>query len=181
MMDVVFPNNNEDKFIEIAKRLGYTSLCFVYPLKEFCRKKLDFDIKYGILCNDKDIQKARKMSNLVFLKAGENQRSLIEKNKDIIIFGFEQSEKSDFLHQKRSNLNHILCSLATKNNIKIGFSFNLLLNSNENQRNVLIGRMANNIKLCKKYKTRMIFGSFAANPYEMRANNDLAALFNSLR
>ena len=30
-VDVVFPNGNEKEFIELAPRLGYGGLCFVYP------------------------------------------------------------------------------------------------------------------------------------------------------
>jgi len=43
MQDIVFPKNNEEKFIEIATLLGHSSLVFVYTLddiKDKVRKKL---------------------------------------------------------------------------------------------------------------------------------------------
>ncbi len=183
MIDIVFPNGNEEEFIKIAKKIGYDSLCFAYPLKDFFqqkKKKYDFKITYSILADDKTINKLKKTNDIVLVKSTENARNIIESNKNIIIFGLEQNNKKDFIHQKRSGLNHIMCSLATKNNIKIGLSFNSLLSASEQKRNILLGRMIDNIKLCRKYKTKVIIGSFAANPYEMRAYNDLISLFSTL-
>ena len=86
----IFPENNEKEFITVAKKLGYTSLCFVYTLKNFKNKKYDLDIKYGILASEKEIKKAKNLSNRVFVKASENSRNLLEKTKDIILFDFEK-------------------------------------------------------------------------------------------
>lgn len=38
MLDIVFPKNNEEEFIDMAKKLGYLSLCFVYEFgnKIYC-------------------------------------------------------------------------------------------------------------------------------------------------
>lgn len=186
MIDFVFPNKNEGEFINIAKKLGYGSLCLVYALKDFnSRKKLnsDLEIKYGILVDEKNIFKFKKpkQADFVLVRCKENTRRVIEKNKDIIVFGFEQDNKKDLIHQRRSGLNHIICNLAAKNNIKIGFSFSYLLNADNKQRNILLGRVVSNIKLCRKYKTKIVIGSFASKPYEMRSFNDLIALFSTLQ
>ncbi|TKJ17392.1 hypothetical protein CEE44_02555 [Candidatus Woesearchaeota archaeon B3_Woes] len=183
MIDFVFPDGNEKEFIEMAGKLGYNSLCFVYSLKDFNSKKKKysgFDIKYGVLVDEKKVPK-NKLSDFVLVKCRENTRNVIEKNKDLIVFGFELDNKKDFIHQRRSGLNHIMCTLAAKNNIKIAFSFSSLLNADDRQRNVLLGRIESNIKLCRKYKTKVVVGSFASKPYEMRAFNDLLALFSTLK
>ncbi len=183
MIDFVFPNKNEEEFVEMARKLGYNSLCFVYSLKDFNSKKKKysgFNVKYGVLVDEKKIPKL-KSADFVLVKCSDNTRNVIEKNKDIIVFGFEQDNKKDLIHQRRSGLNHIICNLAAKNNIKIGFSFGCLLNANNQQRNILLGRIVSNIKLCRKYKTKIVIGSFASNPYEMRAFNDLIALFSTLQ
>ena len=182
MIDFVFPNGNEKEFIEIAKKLGCNSLCFVYSLKDFNLKKKKysgFDIKFGVLVDEKKVSR-NKLADFVLVKCGENTRNVIEKNKDLVVFGFESDNKKDFIHQRRSGLNHIICNLAAKNNIKIAFSFSSLLNSDNKQRNVLLGRIESNIKLCRKYKTKIVIGSFASKPYEMRAFNDLVGLFSTL-
>jgi len=179
MMDIVFPNNNEHNFIEIASKLGYTSLCFVYCLKDFQNKLLEpsINLKYGVICSEKDIAKAKKLTDLIFVKSSENPRHLVESNKNITIFDFEQNPKKDMFTQRRSGLNHILCDLAVKNNITIGFSFNSLLKADIKQRNVLLGRMSANLDLCKKYKNKVIFASFTEDPYEMRSYKDLKTFF----
>ncbi len=185
MIDFVFPQNNEKEFIEIAKKLGYGSLCLVYSLKSFKPKKIksDLRIKYGVLVEEKNLRKFNKPKEVdfVLVKCNDNTRRVIEKNKDLIVFGFDEDNKKDLIHQRRSGLNHIICNLAAKNNIKIGFSFSSLLNVNEKKRNILIGRIVSNIKLCRKYKTKIVIGSFTSKPYEMRALNDLVALFSTLK
>ena len=182
MIDIVFPNKNEEAFIRLAKKLSYDELCFVYNLKNFPTKKNKYNlkIKYGILTDEKNIQKAKKLCDTIFIKS-QNIRNLVEKNKNIIIFDIEQDSKRDFIHQRRSGLNHILCNLANKNHIKIGLNFNSLLNSNITKRNSSIGRITSNIKLCKKYNVKIIVGSFANEPYEMRSFQDLKTFFLTLR
>lgn len=96
------------------------------------------------------------------------------------MFGFELQEHKDFLHQRASGLNHVLCQIATKKNVHVAFSFNTILNTTGPERSKILGRMMQNIALCKKYKTPVRIGSFATQPYEMRSSNDLSALFAQL-
>jgi RNase P/RNase MRP subunit p30 len=93
-----------------------------------------------------------------------------------VIYGFEELGRKDYLHQRASGLNHIMCELAKKNNIVIGFSYSQLLNNEDNMPTIL-GRMAQNIKLCQKYKVKTIIGSFAENPFSLRAPHDISNLF----
>ncbi len=182
MIDIVFPNGNEKAFIDMAEKLGYKSICLVYPFNKFNKKKIPshIDINYGVLCTSNQIRAAKRYSDIIFVKAGENARGVIESHKDIIVFDAEESQKRDFIHQRRSGLNHIMCNLATKNNIKIGLSFNSLLSANDKKRNILMGRISSNINLCRKYKTKVIIGSFASEPYEMRNYQDLLSTFKIL-
>ena len=86
--------------------------------------------------------------------------------------------RKDFFNQRLSGLDHILCKLAHDNDISIGFSLNLLLNSE--YRSIILGRMMQNINLCKKFKVKTLIASFARNPYEMRSHYDMESLFNIL-
>ena len=185
MIDIVFPKGNEAEFIKIAKRLGYEGLCFVYSSKDFKsgKIKLDLKIKYGGIVSEnsiKELKNLRSKTDAVLVECKDKTRQVIEQNKNAIVFGFENDTQRDFIHQRRSGLNHIMCNLATKNNIKVGLSFNCLLNASDRKRNILIGRMMHNIKLCRKYKTKIVIGSFASKPYEMRPYNDLTAFFSTL-
>ncbi len=131
-------------------------------LKEF-GKKLGFSDVYSL--NDfKIIRGGDEKSN----------RKAVE-NKDIdILLHPEKNDKKDFMKSRNSGLNQVLCKIAKKNDVAIGFSFNEILKSS--RRSLLIGRMRQNIKLCRKYKVRMVFASFAKSLYEMRGAKDLFSL-----
>jgi len=57
----------------------------------------------------------------------------------------------------------------------IGFSFSSVLNSDKKSK--IMGRMMQNIRLCRKYKVKTYLGSFAHSPSELRARHDLKAFF----
>lgn len=186
-MDIVIPANNEEEFIEMAEKLGYKSLCFLYGANEYLNLPKKFESKgikiyTGILADSGNINKiGSKFSNtkvFVAVKSSNNDREVIEKSKADMIFCFEDSVKKDFIHQRASGLNHILCKLANKNNLIIGLSLISILNSKN--KHVILGRMIQNIKICKKFKVRTIIASFAENPFDMRSIHDLKSLFAGL-
>jgi ribonuclease P/MRP protein subunit RPP1 len=176
MIDFVLPKNNEKEFIEISKKLDFTSLIFCYPLSSFPKQKIK-NQKYAVICSDKEIQKAKKLSNIILLNT--NNRSLFDK-KNLILFDLEKLNTKDSMHYRNSGINHILAKLCSKNNIKILFSFNSLLNSKKMLTSQLIGRMKQNIKLTRKYKIKTIIASFAQTPFEMRSAQDLISFGISL-
>jgi len=185
--DIVFPKNNESEFIKIAEILGYSKLCFVYSDPEIIKEKRkkyekqkNPQIILGILTNFNKIRSSKDTADIVLVESSDKDRSIIENTDDIIIFNLEITKKKDFMHQRASGLNHIMCSLAKRNNISIAFPFINLLNYQKKQRAELMGRIMQNIKLCRKYKSKTIIASFAANPYEMRAPSDLISFFTNL-
>jgi RNase P/RNase MRP subunit p30 len=189
MIDIVFPKDNEKEFIKLAKKLKYSSLCFVYSLKEFQQKKEkttaqnksnQIKLKYGVLAKNNEIKKAQKLSNLIFVESSEKLRSLTEQNKNIILFDFEKENKKDFIHQRRSGLNHIICKITTKNKNKLALPLSSILTQQETKRGTLIGRIKANIRLCRKYKTNIIIASFATHPYGMRSYSDLVSFYSTL-
>ena len=191
MQDIVLPKNNEKEFIEVAEKLGYAELCFLYPIEEFSltskqtslQPKQTFETKlkisYGIFCSSSQIQKAKQLAKFVVVKADENQRRIIESSPSMIT-DLEYISVRDSFHYRNSGLNQVLCGLAAKNNVSIGFNFNSVLNAQQSDRNLILGRMKQNIKFCQKYKVRMVMTSFARTPYEMRNYNDIIALFRTI-
>ncbi|MBI4155182.1 hypothetical protein HY498_03810 [Candidatus Woesearchaeota archaeon] len=105
----------------------------------------------------------------------EENRNLINRRMDIFLSPEKNIKKNDLKHLD-SGLNHVICKLATEKNIAIGFAFSSLLNSDNKQ--LTLARMKENIKLCKKYKTKIIIASFAENIFEMRTPKDLIAFAN---
>ncbi|QQG38683.1 MAG: hypothetical protein HYS32_03710 [Candidatus Woesearchaeota archaeon] len=109
------------------------------------------------------------------IKFGSN-RSFFESKKTEIITNLENHEKKDYLNQKNSGLDQVLCKLAKKNKIAIAFNLPLIL---KNQPEIL-GRIKQNIKLCRKYKIPMVLVSFAKDYLDMRNPTDLISLGISL-
>ena len=186
--DIVIPKNNETEFVEIASKLGLRKLYFLYNFNEYnqenIKKKLDYinnkkiNLKIGFLVNQKNINNAMQHSKLLAAKSSDKDRLFIEGEKIKLIYGFEEINKKDYMHQRASGLNHILCELARKNNIAIGFSYSSLLNKSGHVTSILIGRMMQNIRLCQKYKVKTAIGAFSENPFDLRSQHDVMSLFN---
>ena len=186
--DIALPKNNEAEFAEIASKLGIGKLYFLYGQNEFnedrIRKKLEtikenFDVNFeiGLIIKNKD---SKIKTKIIAAKSSDNDRFLIETKKVKLIYGFEELGRKDYLHQRASGLNHIMCELARKNNIIVGFSYGSLVNSDELQSQIIAGRMRQNINLCHKYKVKTIIASFAENPFDLRAHHDVSSLFKLL-
>jgi len=172
--DFVFPSKNEPAFITLAERLGYDCLVFCYidaPPKSFPKTKIKIKTATS---NQK--QKAE----YIISKDAKKVRQNIEHSKINIFYGLESQQKKDFMHQRASGLNHVLCKLMNKKSKSYAFSFNQILHAPKSQQAKIIGRMSQNLKLCKKYKVKMVFGSFARSPLEMRSPHDLKVFFANI-
>ena len=190
--DIVIPDKNEKEFIDIAKKLGYNAICFLYnntkqDLSKIKSISSDRVKVYSGFYADK-INKAIIKSNKQNAKKSifdfsasispENPREIIEKRLSNIIFSLESQPGYDFLHQRNSGFNHILAKLAEKNNISIGFSLSSMLD--KRKRHEIMGRIMQNIMLCKKYNVNIVIASLAEEPYQMKAPKELISLFSEL-
>lgn len=188
--DIVIPKNNEEGFIEIASKLGIKKLYFLYNFDNYnegnAQKKLNsvnyrnIEIETGFIVNQKNMNRALQYSKLLAVKSSDKDRYFIESKRIKLIYGFEDVNRKDYLHQRASGLNHVLCELAGKNNVAIGFSYGLLFNKNPETSALIIGRMMQNIALCQKYKVKTAIGSFSEKPFELRAPHDVMSLFAML-
>lgn len=172
MQDIVFPEGNEQDFLDMAKLLGYDTLYFCYP----DRRDVPEGAKPARLFDMKTASKAGNVLSVAY--ALENTRHYLEKTRVHVIFGMEGSYRPDFMHHRNSGLNHVLASIAHERGKTIGFSFSEILRSKK--RHILLGRMMQNIRLCRKYKVKTFIGSFARDPYDMRSPHDLKAFFREL-
>ena len=132
-------------------------------------KKFGFEKVYFIdLIEAKDVnefkRKAAKIDGLVAVKANKSLlRNIFENKRVDIVTGLENIEDKDDLHYRKSGLDHVLCNLANKNRISVGFSFFDVLNAKD--RGKILGRMMQNAMLCKKYKVNVVVASFARDKY----------------
>ena len=180
--DIVIPQNNEAEFISVASKLGIKRLYFLYDFDKYNPKSsgIHKNVEIGFLVNQKNANRALKESRLLAVKSSDNARVLAESKKIKLIYGLEEVPRKDYLHQRASGLNHILCNILSENNVSVGFSYSSFFNKSAETRSVLMGRMMQNISLCKKYKVKTVLGSFSENPFELRATHDVISFFNIL-
>ena len=180
--DIVFPDGNEKEFIELAEKLGFDSLIFAYDRKKKfyeLEEKQKIKTYNALITEPKKIRAAKKKIDLVIVKSRGDDREIFERSKPDMIFAIEEKQKRDYMHQKGSGLNDVLSKLAVKNKIILGYSFNSILLSKKKKEKIM-GKMMQNIELCRKYKIKMCAASFAKKPYQMRAYHDLVAFFVNL-
>ena len=128
----------------------------------------------------RSVPKIGNKEKLIVVQGGDddiNRIALSSKHVDILLdphLGWRR----DFMHQRNSGLNHVLCHLAKENNVAIGFSFSSVLHTKD--RAFVLGRIMQNIRLCRKYKLTIVIGSFAGDPWEIRSEKDLQAFFKVL-
>ena len=172
-IDIVFPKNNEKKFIELAEKLGWEGLCFVY--KETINKKLLEEI---ITKTKLKIFIAGKKGILKIAKSTEKDQRILEKSAPDVLYGMEFFAKKDPMHFRSSGLNQVLCKLAKKNKVVIAVPLKPIIDSKD--KTLILGRIIQNITLCKKYKVMHAISSFAEKPYEMKSPNDMISFMVSL-
>jgi RNase P/RNase MRP subunit p30 len=190
--DIVLPNENERDFIALAERLGIKALCFCYyfmpktdpkqyqeRLKKL-QEKTDITLSMGFITKLSDTMKARKFADLLLVKASPESRETIEKKEVDCIYELENGPKPDKMHYANAGLNQVLAVIAKDNTTIITFSFSMLLNADSLRRATVMGRIRQNIRICRKYKVATAFASFARMPYEMRPEHDFMNLGTAL-
>ncbi len=129
--------------------------------------------------NEELRKKIRKSSHPVIVLGDPRlNRFILTSQKVDLLLDPHTGAGGDFLNQRNSGLNQVLAKMAHDNHTAIGFSFSNLLHSQE--RITAMGRIMQNIKLCRKYKVKMVFASFAKNEMEQRSVQDLKSLARCL-
>ncbi|MBT3405891.1 hypothetical protein HN419_01865 [Candidatus Woesearchaeota archaeon] len=157
MFDVICPKDAKAlvKFEEIALRLGIDTLYIVG----------DFELKSDKI---KMIKAGERKASFIIKKAdGVNDRKWLQ-NRDVdLVYGLEGVARKDGVHHRYSGLNQIMCKVARDANTMIGFDFGAVLHAKGVRRAQLLGRIEQNIRLCKKYKVECCWVSLADEWFEM--------------
>ncbi|MBU1198453.1 MAG: hypothetical protein KKF46_08090 [Nanoarchaeota archaeon] len=168
-IDIVIPKNNEQEILDMAIQLGFKELIFLYTdlNKKPLVLKSDKIKLYtaGLAMQTKDVDKAGKNYDFVF---GPAQRAFFENKKIKYLVNAETDEKKDFLYQKRAGLDDVMCRLAKEKNQIIVFNMQIIA-----EKPLVLARMVQNAKLCRKYKVDFLAASFATSPLEMRSPIDI--------
>jgi len=89
----------------------------------------------------------------------EVNRAAVESKKVFMLLNPEIERKYDFSDWRNSGLNDVLCKLASQNDVIIGIDLSTLPEERF-ARAERIGRIVQNIRLCRKFKTKLfIFSS----------------------
>jgi RNase P/RNase MRP subunit p30 len=175
-VDIVFPEGNEEKFMQMAEKLGYKSLVFCYASPkdvEPFRKKTSIKILSAIMVDSRTAQKMKGKADLLISSCSGDIRQMVEATPVDILIDAESSRNKDFIHHRNSGLNHIIANLASAKKKAMGFSGALAIGSRGMFRAQVMGRMMQNVRLCRKYKVKMVIASFAKAPFGMRSPHDL--------
>jgi len=173
--DVVFPDGNEESFIRMAERLGYSEIIFLYkrivPPAQFNSK---LKIKRAFLVDNlRDVECAERDFEMVFAPA---IREFFEAKKVGFLVDAESVDGKDSFHQRRSGLDDAMCKLASEKDKTLVFDISQFSFSD-----LALGRMMQNARLCRKYKLKTLVASFASAPLEMRAPKDVEGFARLIR
>jgi len=159
------------ELLELSKKLGFTKTLFLE--KDFVL--IEANSKKDLL---KKINQAKGKLTIFKADSEEMLRFALEKTNVDLVFGMETINPKDSVHFVRGGLDQITCRIAKEKDKIIAFSFSEILNAKNKDK--IIARMKLNIKLCKKYKVKIFFSSFAKNDKESRSAEDLFAFWKVL-
>lgn len=157
MYDLVLIKTNKIEALDLAKKLGFDNIFFID--------------KSDLLKNAKNL--SYNKLNIVVGGFDELNRSILS-NRNVDVLLNPEPNTPDSIDQVNSGLNQVLCMLAQKNNIKIAFSIDRLSDLN------IVKKIIQNIRLCRKFKVKILFFTLADNKYELRSAYDLIALLQGL-
>jgi hypothetical protein len=175
IQDIFMPDKNESELAQEAKNHGFREIIFLYsdsmnvPKLKLVLPGLKISTGCIILAANK-LSSAKARFDFVF--AGL-QRPYFELKGIDFILGSEETTTSDFFYQKRGGLDDFMCQLARRNNINLVFP--VALNNKD------IGRMEQNVRLCRKHKVHAMVATFARLPSEIRAPKDLDAFSRRIK
>lgn len=171
--DIIIPIYNESEMMAMAKRLGYDTLVMAYAKapKEIPQSH------EGLTLRIASLDKPAPWAAMCIAKAMPDSRGLLEHSPISGVYGLESTSPKDFMHQRASGLNRVLANIAARKKKAIIFDFSSILLGSSDVRSVILGRMSQNIRICRKTKAPMVIASMATTPYMMRPPHDLKALF----
>lgn len=116
---------------------------------------------------EKEIDKASKENKKIIVYSQNDQfnRKILENKKVNVLVA--QLNKKGKLKQRESDLNQVLCKLAFQNDIELAIDLNILKNKTDKEISENISKIIELIKLCKKYKNKIIIINSNKNKHDL--------------
>ncbi|MCX8158828.1 MAG: hypothetical protein N3D20_00845 [Candidatus Pacearchaeota archaeon] len=105
--------------------------------------------------NAKNLIKKEKKPIIIKAQDDNFNRKILEYGKFDVLLSLELGKRKDSLKQMDSGLNHVLAKIAAKNHIAIGIDINEINNLKNKEKATILGRIIQNIKICRKSKTKL--------------------------
>ena len=173
-----FLGKKTKSIVKKAKEFGFDRIFFVKEVLTLADVKKQERINYdAILIKTSNVELLRRMIDKVanhfsfVLVLGTNDqinRIALEHKKVSALVSPECGREQDYIHYRNSGLNQVLCKIAKTNGKIIIINFRDVLFKKEQEKAVLLGRIAQNVVLCRKYKVKVRIGSFASKKEELR-------------
>ena len=102
-----------------------------------------------------EIKKNNKEVNIIYSGEDDDFNRLVLEKAEINFLMINLLKRRDFSNQRNSGFNQVFAKIAKKRNISIGINFDEIIRSNEKDK--ILSRIMQNIKLCNKNKIKMKF------------------------
>lgn len=172
VIDIVLPHGNEKQLLARAKKLGIKTLVCLSTQPA----TVDGCV-LGIIAQPGKVQHAKKTASITAVFGSEQDLHVVEHEKPTLLINPEYGDRADHLHQRASGLNHILARACAKNNVTVCFTVAPLLKLSPAKRAQILGRISQNITICRQFRVPMKIATLAQTPEELRNPADLASLF----
>jgi len=154
----------------------------ITKLKRFSKKKLDeFGLKDVFFLSSPEIEMIdtdnreelrKKVSSahsrgktiIILGSNDEINRIAVDDKRVSMLLSPERKRSRDFMHVRNSGLNHVLCDLAAKNDVAIGISISEIKSLKGKEKAYRLGRVMQNVGICRKSGTPMVVASFGRAP-----------------
>jgi RNase P/RNase MRP subunit p30 len=125
---------------------------------------------------------SKKDKKLIAIKAKDDffNRRIIETCRVNFIVSPELNQEKDTLKQRASGFNHVLAKEAVKKGISLLINFSEIIKQDKKRKAIIISRIMQNIKICRKTNCKIKIVAFAKNKEELRTENELKAFLSSL-
>ncbi len=164
--DILLPRDNEEQLLEQAEKIGFKQVILLYTHAQKPRIPEKTSITVQTACYVEGISSINKYKKGFDRIIGPVQRNFFENSQTNYLLNQVDDSKRESMHQRRSDLDYVMCRLAKEKGKTIIFPVNKLDAKS-------LGRIMQDARLCRKHRVKTITASLASHPLEMRAPKDL--------
>ena len=179
--DILLSRKNE-VLVNKARSLGFKDVIFV----DYYSQNMNLLPLDAVIISTDSLDELRRLIDklsskkkkiIVQASSDEINRTALESKKVWMLLApeFARADEKE-INFRNSGLNQVLCKLAAQKGIFICINLSELLSEQGKRKAILLARIMQNIKLCRKYKARIILASFSREKEAMLSASDMKNL-----